>query len=155
MKHLYYFTISFFALAFFTMDNLFAQDIDLKSLQWENRIVLIIAENENNFNYQKQIELFQGQEEGLADRKLVVFEILPDKYRYLNYTFEKELSNWINSSLLYQQFSLKTENFQLILIGLDGGIKLNQNDILLPSALYGRIDAMPMRGAELRRRNKN
>jgi hypothetical protein len=42
------------------------------------------------------------------------------------------------------------EAFEIILIGLDGGIKLRKNDIVSREELFSIIDAMPMRRNEMR-----
>ncbi|OHX63799.1 hypothetical protein NH26_24710 [Flammeovirga pacifica] len=43
----------------------------------------------------------------------------------------------------------KRKDFEVVLIGLDGGVKLRQSTILSKKALYDKIDSMPMRRAEL------
>ena len=46
------------------------------------------------------------------------------------------------------------EDFEVILIGLDGGIKLQQTEVLKKEALFNIVDAMPMRRNELNRKNE-
>ena len=43
--------------------------------------------------------------------------------------------------------------FEISLIGLDGGIKLSQNEILTAEKLFGIIDQMPMRRIEVENNN--
>jgi hypothetical protein len=42
--------------------------------------------------------------------------------------------------------------FKVVLIGLDGGIKLQKNGQLTPEELFGTIDSMPMRRAEMNKK---
>ena len=42
-----------------------------------------------------------------------------------------------------------SNNFEVILIGLDGSIKLRQENILLKEDLFRIIDSMPMRISEM------
>mgnify|MGYP000892552319 CR=1 FL=1 len=44
------------------------------------------------------------------------------------------------------------ENFEVILIGLDGGIKLRQTEVLTKEDLFNIVYAMPMRRSELSRK---
>ncbi|MBD0405038.1 DUF4174 domain-containing protein [Flammeovirga sp. EKP202] len=46
-----------------------------------------------------------------------------------------------------------SEDFEVILIGLDGSIKLKQADIMTHKDLYQLIDSMPMRKKELEENN--
>jgi hypothetical protein len=39
--------------------------------------------------------------------------------------------------------------FQVLLIGLDGGVKMDQSEIISCKKLFGTIDSMPMRKAEM------
>lgn len=48
-------------------------------------------------------------------------------------------------------FSAKNE-FEVILIGLDGSIKLRQMEVLSKEDLIAIIDAMPMRKSEIKNR---
>jgi hypothetical protein len=53
-----------------------------------------------------------------------------------------------------ESFSRKIINaendFEIILIGLDGSIKLKQTELLLTKDLFNIIDAMPIRKSELK-----
>jgi hypothetical protein len=46
---------------------------------------------------------------------------------------------------------IPTKNFEVFLIGLDGGIKIKQTKPITLEELYQKIDAMPMRRSELRK----
>ena len=127
----------------------YASSQDLKKHQWENRVVLIVSQNGDSKAYNQQIAQLSRLPKALKERKILVYEILPERYRIMNYLNKEKKSKWISSSLLYGQYGNKQEVFKVILIGLDGGVKLNSSNVLMPSELFATIDSMPMRRAEM------
>lgn len=119
---------------------------DLKDFQWKNRLILIIAENEEDQNFQKQLAELQQDQDGLKERKLIIYKILPK-----NFSQGLESETWENGSALYQKYKTNASGFQVLLLGLDGGIKLDQSEILSLKKLFDTIDSMPMRQAEMRK----
>ncbi|WP_298495593.1 DUF4174 domain-containing protein [uncultured Algibacter sp.] len=115
--------------------------------QWENRVLLVLTDNADTCTFQNQIKELQENENGLKDRKLIVYQIKED-------TFSIGLKNekWQNSSKLYKTYKSTNSPFEVVLIGLDGGIKLRQNYILTCKKLFKTIDVMPMRKSELKRK---
>ena len=120
----------------------------LSEYQWKNRLIVVFTELENSQDYQKQMEVINEDQKGLSDRKLKVIHAIPGKHQ----TVFPDSSAWQNSNL-YQEKESKTD-FEVILIGLDGGVKLRQSKPVETKQLFGLIDSMPMRQAEMRR-NKN
>ncbi len=127
------------------MSNLNAQD--LSKHQWKNRLVLILTNDTTNTNYENQLKAFEAETEGMKERKLLVYHITPTQY-----CTENENKKWHNSSKLYTNYKQTNAPFEVILIGLDGRIKLTQNEVLTTDKLFAIIDGMPMRRAELRRK---
>ena len=122
---------------------------DLKKHKWENRLVLILSQKEESKAYQQQIAHLIGLPKELKERKILIYEILPDRYRIFNYLNKDKKSKWISSSHLYDQYGNKEGGSQVVLIGLDGGVKLNTSNLLWESELFATIDSMPMRRAEM------
>lgn len=118
---------------------------NLSSHQWEDRLILILTDDTNNTTYQKQIHELYSDQQGLEDRKLVIYTILPDKFN----RDDEENQEWIDSDELYSEYKKSEDSFEILLIGLDGGIKLRQQEFLSNKRLFGRIDQMPMRRREL------
>ncbi|MBX2842671.1 MAG: DUF4174 domain-containing protein [Flammeovirgaceae bacterium] len=137
---------SFFILLFFLMTQN-AQAQDLKKNQWENRLLLLISNNSQNENFRKQISELKANQEGLKERKLVVYQIFPKEYKMALNT-----QNELISSKLYSYHNPENSPFKVILIGLDGGVKLERPNFLSCKTLFGTIDSMPMRQNELRRK---
>jgi len=125
---------------------------NLDSHKWENRLILIISKTQDSEVYNNQIEEFETSYEGLADRRLIIYHILPDQYKSVDYQNGKSDNNWTTSSKLFKRYAKNQSDFSVVLIGLDGSIKLQQNDILTTDKLFGTIDAMPMRRSEIKNR---
>ena len=123
---------------------------DLTSLRWQNRIVVIQADGPENQELQKQIAIFASEEEGLSERKLVVFQNIGDNTTNLYKANEEiALSPYVQKTLQRMD-----SNFKILLIGLDGSVKLKQASAVTVNQLFDLIDIMPMRRAE-KARKKN
>ncbi len=118
----------------------------LEDLQWKNRVLIINAIDTSDQLYQKQINLFQDESEALRERKLNVFQYTYPHLRQLDFSQKKNSKNRNTKDC---EFIIK-EDFNVILIGLDGGVKLRSKKILTPEKLYAKIDAMPMRRSEMK-----
>jgi hypothetical protein len=120
---------------------------DLSSHQWNDRLVLIQAKDETNQALKNQISELKKHTEGLEDRRIVVYQLIPGKYkRGLGDDAKWEVSDGISKKLKQSD----TE-FEIVLIGLDGGIKLRRNELLTCEELFRTIDQMPMRRSELKK----
>ena len=49
----------------------------------------------------------------------------------------------------FSEWTDPDSGFEILLIGLDGGVKLRQDEVIDTETLFARIDAMPMRRQEL------
>lgn len=123
---------------------------DLQQYQWQNRIIVVYSNETELDLISKQLELLTEEPNELSERKLLVIQAHKDRYKK-NFP---ENSEWISSTLKDElNISTKTE-FEVFLIGLDGGIKLRQQEILQTKKLISLIDGMPMRKAEIRRKDQ-
>ncbi|MEM6264518.1 MAG: DUF4174 domain-containing protein [Bacteroidota bacterium] len=133
-------------LALFISSLVVAYAQDLSSLQWKNRLVIVLANDEEDPLFTQQMKELSASVAGLSERRIVVYQVLPKVFRKgLN-----RAEGWQNSSKLYQQFKRSSSGFEVILIGLDGGIKLREEALVTCEQLFGLIDQMPMRKAEMR-----
>lgn len=143
----------FILIAILIIGNVNAQD--LKKHQWENRVVLIMTQNENSKEYQDQIAEFYKFPRELKERKMLIYHVLPKRYTLIKDPVDPEQNEWVSSSALFDKFAGKNVDFKVVLIGLDGGNKLEKNGLLSAEELFGTIDSMPMRRAELnKKRNR-
>ncbi|WP_238372370.1 DUF4174 domain-containing protein [Heliomarina baculiformis] len=104
---------------------------DLKDMQWKHRPVLLFAPSEDSADYTKQMALFRQAEAALAERDMVVLSDVEPQ----------------TPSPIRQAFS--PGGFKLVLVGKDGGVKLEKDMVLSPEELFAVIDRMPMRQREM------
>lgn len=55
---------------------------------------------------------------------------------------------------LRNRFGVDKENFQVILVGKDGGVKRSDTKPVQAAAIFEQIDAMPMRQQEMQERKR-
>ena len=132
------------SVTFFTFQNMYSQA--LSDFQWKNRLIVVFSETKSSEAYLEQLDLLENDSEGLKDRKLKVIHSIPGKHQIM---FPLK-SAWQDSNL-YQKKESKSD-FEVILIGLDGGVKLRETKILETKKLFDLIDSMPMRQSEIRKR---
>jgi len=142
-----YLKILSFAIMMLTIDTANCQD--LSSHQWNDRLVLVLFDSVSIATYQDQIKEFQVNENGLKERKLIIYHINPKEYKLglLN-------GSWQRSKRLFNQYKKTDTHFEIILIGLDGSIKLRQTEFVSCKELFAVIDVMPMRSEELNKKKK-
>ncbi len=117
---------------------------DLEKHQWNSRLVLIQTSELESDNYQRQMSVLREEEAGLIERKLLVYTFWKDKYRVgLGDT------EWKTADKGFSEWTNPDSGFEILLIGLDGGVKLRQDEVIDTESLFARIDAMPMRRQEL------
>ncbi len=131
------------------MSNLQAQD--LSRHRWQDRLLLVLADEADAPLLMEQFQILQRHAEGLEERKMVLFELTPQSAR-IRSERQKEATC---STALYHSLKKTKAPFEVVLIGLDGGVKLRQNDLLTTEKLFALIDGMPMRRAEMRNKRTN
>ncbi len=92
---------------------------DLSQYQWKNRILLITSPSESDNLYRDQAASLLKVYPGLLERDLIVLTRFGEA------------------------------KFSVTLIGKDGGVKLQREELLSTAELFAVIDAMPMRRAEM------
>jgi hypothetical protein len=131
--------------------NLNAQD--LKNHRWEDRILIIKTLDAKNEQFLAQLAEFKNANEEMKERRFVLYTILGDVYTQINYKKPKQLYTTDKISGRLANILDDNQLFEVILIGLDGGIKLRQTQVLTKKELFGTVDSMPMRRSELRKKN--
>ncbi|MBN3583694.1 DUF4174 domain-containing protein [Algoriphagus aestuarii] len=138
--------IQILLLFMFTPLSVFSQQ--LTSYQWKNRLVLIHTVNSQNPLFNKQVLELENHLKGLEERRIVVFKFLPGLYQK---GFD-DASSWEKFQENQGKYGRTETDFEIILVGLDGSVKLRKNDILSAEDLFKTIDQMPMRQSEIRKK---
>lgn len=109
---------------------------DLQTMQWESRVVLLFAPNADDSLLTKQKAKFEADPKGIEDRDIRVFEITDTSQAAAKLRF---------------RFGVEADHFAIVLIGKDGGRKLKKSEPVELSALFSKVDSMPMRRDEMKR----
>jgi len=122
---------------------------DLSDHLWKDRVLLIYTENNTSELYLQQMDELLKDKEGLDERKLVLYSMTPSHVKK-GWGDQK----WEARNQSSGDFHKPEVEFEIILLGLDGSVKLRQNQLLTRKILFAKIDSMPMRQNELRSREQ-
>ncbi|MBD2505499.1 DUF4174 domain-containing protein [Anabaena azotica] len=124
--------------------------LNLSSQKWQNRVLLVFAPSVDNRDYQQQMQLFNQHQNGFTDRDLVLVQVLATDKSYAN----RQLIDESSAAKLRDRFGVDKDNFHVILIGKDGGVKRQDATPVQATAIFEQIDAMPMRQQEIQQRGR-
>ncbi|MGB3464591.1 MAG: DUF4174 domain-containing protein [Cyclobacteriaceae bacterium] len=127
---------------FTTQFPTFAQNLD--EFRWKNRIIVVYAGDSDNEQFTSQIALLESSLPELKERKLILLKA--DDHRITD-----QYNQRYDAALHEELRELKKEGsgFEILLIGLDGGVKMRKTKVVERSEIFGLIDTMPMRRAEM------
>ena len=130
--------------------NAMAASLDLSQFQWKNRLLFLFAPSRNHPLFDTLHKSLETQQAEVADRDLVIFEILESGPSSMNMnTLDPQ-----TAQSLRQKFNAPRSGFTVLLIGKDGGIKLNRQGQTRLKDVFAMIDAMPMRQEEMRQKSR-
>ena len=133
-----------FLLLVLLFSGFYAQSQVLSSIQWKNRVLLVMSENPNDPLVKQQASLFSQDAEEMKERKLILLQVFPEFYLMGGDSAIRRAS-----AEVYFDYKSAKKSFELILIGLDGDEKMRRAELIRPEDLYAIIDAMPMRRNEM------
>ncbi|UZK69909.1 DUF4174 domain-containing protein [Sphingomonas sp. S1-29] len=116
-----------------------AAPASLDSLQWERRVLIVFAPSRDDSDLASQRRLLDKR--AMAERDLHVIEVVGDSVSGVR----------DDAGRLRQRYGVSEREFQAVLLGKDGGLKLRRADPIAMALLSDTIDAMPMRRAEAAR----
>ncbi|MEM6589790.1 MAG: DUF4174 domain-containing protein [Pseudomonadota bacterium] len=108
--------------------------VDLDSLIWQNRVLVVFADSPNDPRYIQQIEFLTDRLEDLEERDVIV------------------LTDTAKSEGSALRTKLRPRGFMLAMIGKDGGVYLRKPLPWDVREISRVIDKMPMRQQEMRDR---
>jgi len=135
------------ALAVGPVGSAAAAVIDLKQYQWQHRLLLLFAPSAEDPAYRALGRELQEQAQGVQDRDLVVFHVLEQGQSSVA---GQEISP-AAAQALRQRFAVRPGLFTVVLVGKDGGVKLQHTGQVALADIFALIDSMPMRQQERRR----
>lgn len=127
-----------------------AMPMDLSEFQWKNRLLFLFAPDGDHPLFKNLKSAVRTQKAEVEDRDLIVFEVLEEGSSRMN---TAELDRQTADSIR-DHFGVPQNNFTLILVGKDGGVKLKRHEAVGLDDIFGLIDSMPMRQNEMRHKNQ-
>lgn len=116
----------------------------ISDYQWKNRLVILLTDSQDSQSYQLQLKDLKTDLQGLKERKILVITLTPN---YQITGIDNEIKQ--KAALSYKELKKEADGFEVILIGLDGYVKLQQSKLLTHQELFAQIDRMPMRRDEI------
>ena len=124
-----------------------ADDDPLRELRWENRVLLVFATNMADAEVAEMRAIADASREDLVDRDLVFGWVLSDEESRLD---GRPVSPEY-AERLRGRAGFGAEDFGVVLVGKDGGIKARYDGVPDIDAVFALIDGMPMRRREMRK----
>ncbi|UCC14281.1 MAG: DUF4174 domain-containing protein [Gammaproteobacteria bacterium] len=119
----------------------------LQPHQWQSRILLVFASEEDSAAMITTLAVLDDNQAGIVERDLIIGTVFPDGGRFGGTDLSKA-----ECRQLRDRFAIRREAFTAILIGKDGSEKLRLRRPPAAAELFELIDSMPMRQSEIRRR---
>ena len=127
-----------------------AMSIDLAQFKWKNRLLFLFAPDNKHPLFEALHISLSAQKPEVVDRDLIVFRVLESGRSSIDMEHLEPQS----ADFLRKRFDVSQGQFTVILVGKDGGIKLNRQDKIDLQDIFALIDAMPMRQEEMRQKKK-
>lgn len=135
-------TIAFILVSCFMTNQNYGAPSSLGDFRWKHRIILLQAVQESEG---KWVAMLRANAAAIEERDILWF-VFGDESLETNFPGQLA-SDFNNGGLEARYFGKGLE--PIVLIGKDGDAKVWQSSLKL-EALFSRIDAMPMRRAEMR-----
>ena len=120
----------------------------LDKYKWKNRIIVLYSSSKKNKSYIEQQKILKAASIDISERDIIQIHIIANHGIYFQGSK--------NTSQLYRQLikqlRLGSTPFTFLLIGKDGGIKLESVIPVSIAKINETIDAMPMRQLEMQRK---
>ena len=114
-------------------------------IRWNHRLLIISGPDED---VSRQVDACRAMRDGMLDRDLIVVDVSHDPGALVVGGRE----DIPDAPTFRARFDLPEEEFQVVLVGKDGGVKERRSDQFDIEELFAIIDAMPMRMREMRER---
>ena len=120
----------------------------LEAYRWQNRLVVVAAPSPSDPLLGRQKAQAAKDASGWEDHKLRLLEVVAGAVKDNGVVLAAE------GDRILDRLRLDRERFSVVLVGLDGTVKLRQEIPISNRQLFSLIDAMPMRREELRLRGE-
>lgn len=118
---------------------------DLGQYVWKNRLLFLFSPSPEAPAYKALSDELRRNPDGVRDRDLLVFRILEQGPSLVG---SQEMSPQ-EAEELRRRFGAGRGALTMVLVGKDGGVKLQRSEPVALSDIFGLIDSMPMRQREM------
>lgn len=118
----------------------------LEELQWRYRPLFIFAPHPEAPPYRELQQAIERLRGAIEEREMALIEVFDNGVRWRQRRFQPEVAHELR-----QRFGVAAGEFQLLLVGKDGGVKARKSSGEALAELFALIDTMPMRRQEMRR----
>ena len=132
--------------------------------QWNSRPLVIFAPSAENDDYVEQLRRLEDADRELADRDMVVIHALgatglssagAGRIELFDTSPpRRETLSPADVEYLQDTYDVGQQEYAVLLIGKDGGVKLRSDEPVTTVRLFSLIDSMPMRRREIRESEK-
>jgi hypothetical protein len=119
-------------------------EASLERYKWKKRPLLLFSPSETSPEYIRQKEALQASAEGLAERGMVVIELVGQDKVYIDGALQRRRQ----SVALRKKFQVPAGAFAVILVGKDGTEKSRDAQPVDMGKIFSLVDQMPMRRRE-------
>ncbi len=124
----------------------------MADLQWKHRVLLVFSPSQVDLRFQGQYEEWKRALAGMEERDLLWMPLVTGESAK---AAGRDISPKAQEALR-REFGIGRDDFAVLLVGRDGGVKLRQREPVDALRLFALIDSMPMRRQEIReRRGRN
>lgn len=113
--------------------------------RWSHRF-LVLTGTSKTIN--EQLVLFDGLDDELIDRNLIIYDANKNE-------IVGDADGIPNARGTQRRFGLPENGYEMALVGKDGGVKRRYQEVVNPQIVFDCIDAMPMRIAEMKGKDKS
>jgi hypothetical protein len=117
----------------------------LDKFLWERRILLVSTPSKTHPLYLRQLASLSSSSPKMRQRYLMIIECVGNVDVKIDGQIHKEL----DPTTLRSAYGISKTDYQTLLIGYDGEVKLRDNQPISTHVLFDTIDRMPIRRMEM------
>ncbi len=116
----------------------------MTALTWEKRVLLVFTPDRGHAAFERQLALLDAVGDGLRERDMSLIRVFADG--------RVDYDGSVHAAAapgFFRRFAVAPGGFRVVLVGKDGGVKLDRDRVVTSDELFALIDAMPMRRYEM------
>jgi ABC-type iron transport system FetAB permease component len=105
---------------------------------WHNRLLIVFAGQSSSPELVKQRALIADAKAGFSERDMLPIEVIGNHVQ----------GTTDSADALRHRYHIAPDTFRVLLIGKDGGVKIDSREPVEAQRVFGTVDTMPMRREE-------